>query len=350
VAPERSIYVYGAGAVGGYLGGKLLAGSADSPLVLIGRQPLAEAVRAHGLVLCEDATDIVTHPRVVTAAEDLPPADLILFAVRADDVERSIPHLSRLLGDDGLLLALQNGVGTEGDLARALGPGRVLPASLTVSVVMEEPGIITRTSKGGGVALATMDKSPVPEWIMARLATTCLPTAAVNDYRSLRWSKLLLNMLGAATSAILDLDIEALFTNPDIFRVEQLAFREATRVMDALGVETLDLPGYRVRAARLAMRLPRPLAQAILAPRVIAARSGRSPGSRADMARGRSELAWYNGAIGDTAASLGRRAPVNAALAALAADLVEHPKRRADYRGKPERLLAHLGDAGIRIG
>ncbi|MDQ2745005.1 MAG: 2-dehydropantoate 2-reductase [Chloroflexota bacterium] len=347
---KRSIVIFGAGAVGGYLGAKLGAdAAATADLTLLGRARTAQAVAEHGLILHELDRDQVTHPRIVTSVEALPPCDLILLAVRTYDVVGSIDDLRMLLGKHGLVLALQNGVGSEEELARALGHHRVLPGTLTVSAGMEQPGSITRYSHAGGLALSTMDGRSVPSWLVELLSATGLPTITVADYRSLRWSKLLLNMLGAATSAILDMDIGSIMSDRRLFRIEQLAFREATRLMRAEGIGAAGLPGYAVPQARLAMRLPRSLAQATLGRRIAQARGGRSPGMRADMMRGKTEIAAFNGA----AVQAGRQhhipTPVNAALTDLVLDLATHPERRDQYRDHPEALVAYLGSRGVRV-
>ena len=347
MAAERSIVVYGAGAVGGYVGGRLAA--AGAPVTLVGRAPLVDAAAHRGLVLRERDGELVTHPAAVTSSRDLPPSDLVILAVRAFDAAASIPDLRPLLGETGVLVAMQNGVGTEERLAAALGPERVLAGALTVSVEMPRPGIITRTSRSGGIALATMSGQAVPAWIVQLFQSTGLPTLVLDDYRSLRWSKLALNLLTAAASAILDMDVAALMAHPQLFRMEQLAVRETGRAMDAQGIATTALPGYPVPLLRLAMRWPRPLAQRVIAPRVVGARSGHSPGARGDMQRGRSEIPWLNGAVAEAAQRLGQRAPVNTALAELAAELTAHPERRAEYRGRPDRLLAYLREHGVRL-
>lgn len=346
--PDRSIVVYGAGAVGGYLAGRLtLAGG--SSVTLIGRGRVAEAVRSDGLRLRQFGGESVLRLPATDTAATVAPCDLVLFSVRTPDVATALPGLQRLVGKEGHVLALQNGVGTEEDLARALGRERILPGTLTVSCGMEEPGVITRYSKGGGVALSSMTHKPVPAWIVQMFTRTALPTALIPDYRALRWSKLLLNMLAAATSAILDSDIDLVIGDPRVFRLEQLAFREAGRVMDAQGIQTVRLPSYPVPLARLLMRLPPALARATLGRRLVSARGGRSPGMRNDMARGKSEIGSFNGAVVEAGRRLGIPTPVNRFLTSLTLDLVENPRLRPAFQANPDALVAVARERGIRI-
>jgi 2-dehydropantoate 2-reductase len=345
---ERSILIFGAGSVGGYLGGKLAAAT-SLRLTLLGRPPLVEAVQTRGLTVREAGVDTVSHPGAESVLSDDRSYDLVMLTVRTYDVERTVPDLKRALGETGLLLAMQNGVGTEDDLAGSIGRDRLLAGTLTVRPGMDEPGVVTRYSRSGGVALAAMSSSPVPPWVVEAFRTTGLPTVLVDDYRSLRWSKLLLNMLGAATTAILDIDIQELVASPQLFRLEQLAFREAGRVMDAQGIKAVALPGYPVPLGRIVMRLPRSLAQRLIGPRMARARGGHSPGMRGDLKRGKTEIDSYNGAVARAAHARGLRAPVNAALTSLTHELAQHAERRQAFRSNIPEFLAYMRSHGVRI-
>lgn len=341
MAPERRIAVYGAGAVGGYLGGKLaLTGLVD--VSLIGRPRVVAAVEERGLTIHEQGRDEISRPRAVESGEALDPVDAVLLTVRTYDVAAAIPDLRDLLGGTGVLLSFQNGVGSDEILAEALDRDRIFPSTLTVSVVMEAPGVVLGTSRSGGIALSSMSGRLIPPWIVEAFRATGLPTVMVPDYRNLRWSKLLLNMLAAPTSAILDLDIGRLLNDSRIFGIERRAFLEAGAVMDAAGIKAVSLPGYPVPLARLAMHLPAPLAQRTLGRRIASARGGRSPGMRADMQRGKSEIGAFNGAVAREGERLGVSTPVNRALAELMEELIAYPERRAAFRGKPKMLVEWL--------
>lgn len=348
MAAERSVLIFGAGSVGGYLGGKL-ASAASWHLTLLGRRPLVEAVTARGLVVREQNEESVSHPEAIADLDKHASYDLVMLTVRTYDVVGVIPNVKAALGQSGLLLAMQNGVGTEEILATRLGRDRVLAGTLTVRPGMDQPGVITRYSQSGGVALASMTASPPPAWIVEAFRATGLPTVVVDDYRSLRWSKLLLNMLGAATTAILDIEVQELVSDPQLFRLEQLAFREAGRVMDAQGIKTVALPGYPVPLGRAVMRLPRVLAQRLIGPRMSRARGGHSPGMRADLKRGRTEIESYNGEIARTARALGVPAPVNTALTMLTLELAQDLERRDWFHGNKHAFIAYLGAHGIRV-
>jgi 2-dehydropantoate 2-reductase len=349
---NRSIAVLGAGAVGGYLAGLLAA--ADQQVTLIGRPHTIRPIEAHGLLIrrLNDQT-IYVWPNTCADPAMLESHlfDCVLLSVKAYDVERAVPDLELLLGDSGLVVAFQNGVGSDERLIERFGSNRVVAATLTVSVGVERPGEITQYTSGGGIALAPYSTAHLPEWLVDSLAATGLPLMQLARADSLRWSKLLLNMLGSAQSAILDVNLDMIATNRALFRVEQLTIREALAVMRAARIPIVDLPGYPVRLLAYMMRLPTWLARPLLAPHLARGRGGKSPTMRADMARGSglTESVYLNGAVAAHGTLLSVATPVNSALHQLVSELAHCPDEWQRFHGKPQELLAFLRAQGANV-
>ena len=72
----------------------------------------------------------------------------------------------------------------------------------------------------------------------------------------MKWSKLLGNLVGNATAAILDMDVGAIYRHPGLFRLEHAQLDEALSVVRALGLSPVALPGADVRMLLRALRLP----------------------------------------------------------------------------------------------
>jgi 2-dehydropantoate 2-reductase len=157
---------------------------------------------------------------------------------------------------------------------------------------------------------------------------------------------MLLNILGNAQAAILDLPPAALFADARLFAVERRAFAEARAVMRAAGIGLVDLPAYPVRALTVAMALPAPLAHRLLRRRLGAGRGDKLPSLALDLhaKRGRSEIAWYNGAIVALGAQHGIPTPVNTALTHILTAATTDHATWAPYRENPDHLLAALGE------
>ena len=78
------ICIYGAGAIGGYLGAKLTEIGAD--VTLIARGPHYEAIRQDGLRLRKDGKELVVYPRCVDTAEKAGKQDYIFVTLKAHSV------------------------------------------------------------------------------------------------------------------------------------------------------------------------------------------------------------------------------------------------------------------------
>lgn len=337
----RPIAVVGLGAVGSLLAG-CLAASGRSVVVVrrAGSDAGAEPLR---LVGPGSARRTVT---VTAVRPETTPADcrVAILAVKQYDLA---PAVDALAGrPDLVLVTVQNGLGAEEAVLARRPSSDLVAASLTASVERGPEGEL-RWLRRGGIGLAPV-QGPVDE-VVADLAAGFraggLPARRYPDWAAMKWSKLLGNLVGNATSAILDLDPAAVYADPRGFAIERAQLAEALAVMARLGLRPVGLPGAAVDWLARAVRLPPPVGRRILRAVVGGARGGKSPSLRGHLAGtvpGPSEVAWLNGAVAERARALGLAAPVNRRLATLVEEVIGDPERRAWFRGRPDRLLAAL--------
>ncbi len=284
---------------------------------------------------------------------------------------------------DIVVLTVQNGLGHEETLARAVGGERVLAGALTAAVSLEDDGSVRVHSRRAGLALASLMSSPgarpagaapasAPSagdggpgsWppragggaaeealaqLARRLARPWFRTAVTGDWAAMKWSKLLLNILGNATAALLDEPPAAALARPGVFAVERAAFLEALAVMRRRGLRPLPLPGYPVPLLAAALRLPLPLARRLVAPRLAGGRGGKEPSFLLDLRRGRAtEAPFLLGAVAEE----GRRAGVPTPVCAALAEALERAAGDADFRASLRGDAAALRRlvAGRRAG
>lgn len=342
------ILIYGAGAVGQYLGGSLALAGRD--VTLLARPALRAALAIAPLTLDAEPPGLgkglpqtVAIPTIEAIAELSRPPTLVIVAVKGYDTPGALPDLRQLATAGATMLTVQNGIGHEEMLRDALGAGKVLSGAFTVNVSVPALGRVTRHTAKGGLGFAPVGDGSV-DGLLDLFAPTLLPTVTARTHRVLKWSKMLLNILGNAQAAILDMTTAALFADSRLFAVERRAFAEARAVMRAAGIGLIDLPAYPVRALTAAMALPAPLAYRLLRRRLGAGRGDKLPSLALDLhaGRGRSEIAWYNGAIVALGAQRGVPTPVNAALTGILTAATADPAW-APYRGNPARLLAEIG-------
>ncbi|NJN92905.1 MAG: 2-dehydropantoate 2-reductase [Anaerolineales bacterium] len=269
--------------------------------------------------------------------------DFILLTVKAPDTAQASKELSGL-APKTYIVSLQNGIGNEEQLAAAFGPERVIAGTITIPIQSPEPGVIEVSKPKGGLGLAALHPGQPVQALATALTEAGLPTPVYDDYRAMKWSKLLLNIVTNASSAILDLPPAAIIAQPELFDLEIRALQEGTAVMQAQGIRAVKLPGYPVDLlGRLlsARWLPLTLSRALLRPAMASGRGTKMPSLHIDLSAGRStsEIGVLNGAIVEAGRKAGVATPVNWALTEILSGLVAGQLNWADYRNQPEKLL-----------
>ena len=346
-SPGPRFLLFGAGAVGSLLGARLA--QTGSEVTLVGRQPHVEAVARQGVRL--DVAGKVSTQSVLAArpsvAEAPGPFDYIFLTVKSYDTQDALEQLQPILHPGTILGSFQNGVGNEEAIAAALPDQGLLAGSLTIPVSMDEPGTIKLHSRRGGVALAPVSPEVNVGPLVRKMEDAGFKARRYADFRAMKWSKLLFNLLGNAQSAILDLPPAQIFFDTELFRYERAAFREAAMVMDRMRLPVVPLPGLNTPLLRFAMNLPSFLAQLLLEPRLGGARGSKMPSLWWDLNRGKgkTEAPFLNGAVVDAGRRFDIPTPVNAVLWAILEKCVKLPSEWDGYRQQPERLKALLRTA-----
>lgn len=335
--------VVGAGAIGCLVGGRLAAAGYDVTLVV--RDWLASTIADSGLRLNISGEaiyvpDIAAITTVDEAIFEFGPFDLVLFTMKSYDTAAAIRALQRAVDRPLSVLSLQNGVGNEQQLSDAFGADQVIAGVITTPAEMPVPGVV-RASRGA-IGLATLDSGTPVGPAAEAFRSAEFETRIYDDWQALTWSKLLLNMLGNATSAILDWPPERIFGDPQLFDLEWRAWREALRVMRAQHIAVVSLPGYPLPwAARLLPWIPRPLLRPVLRRAIARGRGGKMPSLQIDLEQGKpkSEVTVLNGAVVDAGRQVGVPTPVNAALTETLVNIAWGKIDWDTFRDQPDRLV-----------
>ncbi|GMV81142.1 MAG: hypothetical protein AMXMBFR7_23260 [Planctomycetota bacterium] len=308
-APLNRIVIFGAGALGGLLGGKL---SRVAPVVLVARPAMAAVLRAHGLRLAGQSNETMAcgpNFQVVSdaAAElTLQPGDAILLTVKAGAVSEAlndVASLPRAPGTPALpLFGLQNGTGFEGALHAAAARGFCpLHAVAHIGATLVEPGLI---EDWGGELL--LPEGSAGQALAALLANAGLKARTLPDLEVWRWKKIAFNCALNALSAILEV------RNRETIRPEWRALRKQV------------LCEARAAAALHGVNLPP--TEALLEEFEGRAKASNNVNSMwQDLQRGRrTEAAYLNGAVAERVVLKERWAPAaNAWLARIVQELVD---------------------------
>jgi 2-dehydropantoate 2-reductase len=343
------ILVYGSGAVGGYLGGKLA--QAGNDVTLVARPVIADAINDNGLLITESGRTSKSQPTAVPAIarafmEGAAAYDLIILAMKAYDLKAALDPLIAFCPQPAALLTAQNGVGTEDVVSENFDVATITTAAITIPVTKETTNHMIVERDNRGVALAPVKAGqPVKQWANL-LQQAGIDTQIVRSYQSMKWSKVLLNILGNASAAILNRSPAAIYKSSAIFQMEVEMVREAISVMNGLKLKIIDLPGAPTSRLVFGVRyLPQLFLKPILTQ--LLAQDGRGekmPSFHMDLTagKGKSEVVFHNGAIAKAGRQLNIPTPVNTALTDILLKLSREELNWRDFDGNPKRLLAEI--------
>ena len=132
------ILVLGAGAIGGYYGGRLVEGGADVTFLVRPRR--ARMLAEHGLVVRSPLGDIERKVKTVLAGEVRESFDLVLLSSKAYDLDSAVDAIAPAVGAHGAILPLLNGINHMAVLSGRFGAERVLGGACGIGVLLEPSG------------------------------------------------------------------------------------------------------------------------------------------------------------------------------------------------------------------
>ncbi|MGD8586140.1 MAG: 2-dehydropantoate 2-reductase [Chloroflexota bacterium] len=341
------ILVFGAGAVGGYLGACLA--NAGHEVTLVTRRTSADAIERHGLTLIQDGKQTVTRPLVMPAMRQAflqgEAYELILVTMKSYDAQAALYELVAFCPTIPTVITMQNGIGIEETFALELGADQVVAGSLTTPLSHETTHniVVERHDRGLGLA-PVMPGAKIGRWVKLFQAAG-IETVGYKDYRAMKWSKALLNMVGNATSAILNRHPRVIYNYDPTFEIEMTMLKETLAVMKAKNISVVDLPGAQARRLALAARrLPKALVKPILSGIVSSGRGNKMPSFHIDLMAGReqNEVSYHNAVVARQGYDLGINVPINMALSDI---LLKIALKEIDYQafnGRPKRLVSEV--------
>lgn len=337
--------IYGAGAIGTYIGGSLsLQGH---QVVFLERAQDLKALQSRGLRMNIDGTQYqIPSPVCISSLDEIQERkfDLAILALKTYHLPDILPDMKRFRKYLPPVLCLQNGVESEKILADHIGEDLVIPGTVTSAVERKQKGDITVRRLRG---MAAADNHPISRKILPIFNQAGLNLKLYARPDSLKWSKLLTNLMGNASSAILNLTPAQIYSDPDLFDLEHKQLRETLKVMSRMGIPPVNLPGVPVKLLALSVKyLPRQLSRPIFLKAIGGGRGGKMPSFHIDLysGRGKSEVDQLNGAVVRAGKNVDIPTPVNQLFTRLLCSLIKGEEPLEKYANKPEVLLALLAN------
>jgi 2-dehydropantoate 2-reductase len=249
------VCIYGAGAIGGFIGARLAA-AGESQVAAVARGDTLKALRTHGWRLQQG--DAPLRAPLAAASEDpaaLGPMDLVVVAVKGPALSEVARHIGPLLGPDTVVLPAMNGVpwwfaqstpalggaplrsvDPDGAIAAHIPLERVVGCVVHASTYTPEPGLVAqRMGQGLIIGEPAGGVSARVEHLAGLLSRAGFDTTASANVRQDIWYKLWGNMTMNPVSAITGATVDRIMADPLVLAFCTAAMEEAAAVGARIG-------------------------------------------------------------------------------------------------------------------
>jgi 2-dehydropantoate 2-reductase len=270
------VCVFGAGAIGGYIGAKLALSGEE--VTLIARGPHLEAMKARGLTLIEEGKTHVVHPRVTADSREAGPQDYVFLSVKAHGLGAIADAVQPLLGEKTALVPAINGVPWwyfyklpgpyEGMRVEAVDPGGALweklPPSRVIGCIvypatdLVEPGVVQHQYSNrfdlGEPDGSKSERAQTLSKMMIKAGLRAPVRGSIRDNLWVKlWGNLSFNMLCALTMSSLD----QIIANAGTKALARTMMLEGQAVAEKLGVKfPIDVDARIKGAAEVGVHKP----------------------------------------------------------------------------------------------
>jgi 2-dehydropantoate 2-reductase len=263
------ICIYGAGAIGGFIGTRLAA-AGECSVSAVARGATLRALREHGWRLRQGG-ELIGAP--ATASEDpgaLGPMDLVVIAVKGPALREVVRGMGPLLGADTIVLPAMNGVpwwfaqsapALGGAPLQSVDPGGTIAAHLPLKHVVgcvvhastftPEPGLVEhRMGQGLISGEPSGGESTRVKGLADLLRRAGFDATVSTNIRQDIWYKLWGNMTMNPVSAITGASIDRVLDDPLVRAFCSAAMREAADIGARIGCAVAQSPEDRHAVTR----------------------------------------------------------------------------------------------------
>jgi 2-dehydropantoate 2-reductase len=302
------IAVAGAGAMGSLFGALLTEAGNDVWLYDVWPEHV-HAVAEHGLSVEHEGRTRIVQIKATTEPKEIGQADLVIIFVKSTQTKPAAETARRLLGNDAMVMTLQNGMGNADIISEFIEPVRILAGTTSHGATMLGPGNIRHAGVGPttiGVWAKSKEGADRARQFADFFTQAGIETETVDDVHSVVWNKLLINIGINAITALTGIKNGQIFDLEITLELSRAAVEEAMNVARAQNVKIRDDAVDHVFKVAEATAVNRS-----------------SMGQDVDNKR-QTEIAAINGFIVREAKKLGLEAPVNQTLTALVETLQYH--------------------------
>ncbi len=333
-----TIAVIGAGAIGAVVAGYLTKAGED--VLLVGKADQVNAVNARGLII-KDARGTETI-RVRCARRFDKPYDLVIFAVKTQDLEEAFQDNKEYLGNT-LVLTSQNGVQADNILSGHFEPGRQLSSIVMFGATYVKPGEVTFNFEGDwiiGRPFVPLD--PAAHKVGAVLGKA-FKTVMSLDIRGMKYLKLFVNF-NNCIPALVGKSMQETFADLDMCRLSIMLLKEGVGIMQQAKINIVSMPDFPKEKIFALVNMPLEQAAGIINKTLTGLSKEPLYGSiLQSIMRGKaSEIEFINGEVVHVAEHLYFKAPLNERVVDMVHEVERTGKFFSVEKVKTEFLSANI--------
>jgi len=232
----KRMVIWGAGAIGGTIGANLSRAGEEILLVDLVK-PHVEVMKEEGLFIEDDLGGYHVRVKAFLPEEMKPPLAVVFLAVKSQHTRDAMRMIKPLIGKDGIVVSLQNGLNEE-EIAEEIGRERTVGALVNFSADYIGPGHILYGGKGS-VILGELDGGMTERLEQLRaLLNKAMSTASTENLWGYKWSKACYGSLLAATALVDEPVYEIVLRSCPIQKMLVALVCELLEVANAYGVKT----------------------------------------------------------------------------------------------------------------
>ena len=251
------ILVVGAGAVGGYFGGRLLQAGRDVTFLVRPRR--AAELAQSGLVIKSPAGDVTLRaPRTILAEALNQPFDVVLLSCKAYDFEEAIGTFASAVGPETVVLPLLNGLRHLDLLDRRFGAARVLGGLCVISATLDQQRRVIHSMRLHSMTFGERPKgiSNRVHLILSAMQGAVFDVSASEAILSEMWGKWVFLASLAGSTTLMRATIGNICSAPDGRNFVLGLIEECRRIAETEGYEPRSTVLDRIRAQLTATDSP----------------------------------------------------------------------------------------------
>ena len=274
------VCVVGAGGTGGLLAAVLRRAGVDASLLVTERH--LTAIRRNGLALIAPSGRFSVEIQAELDPRAIGACGVVIVTTKMWAVEALAPTLQPLLGENTVVIPVQNGIDAPEMLAKALGWHHVVYGSASMNAAMEEPGVIRQRNPQHGITVAEAQGRESARLLKVKetFGAAGISVEVGTDGPALLWDKFIGLVANSSLCALLRSPLGVVQKDDDCWSLYTAVFNEVVAVGRAAGI---SIPAQKAEAQLARARTSPPMVMPSMAVDLIAGN--------------RLELPWLGGRV-----------------------------------------------------